>query len=81
MAGVPSSRILATHPQVNARRAFLAALILATKFNQDKAYANKMRPEVAELQGEEGGICGREAFLGWQGYWRSIICRRSPFTN
>lgn len=40
-----SNQVLATHPLLDARRTFLTALVLATKFIQDKAYSNKVSPE------------------------------------
>ncbi|KAG8861692.1 hypothetical protein FRB96_002649 [Tulasnella sp. 330] len=64
----PSSQVLSTHPLLDARRTFLAALVLATKFIQDKAYSNKAWAKLSGLAGREVGRCERAlgGALGWR---------------
>ncbi|KAG9027541.1 hypothetical protein FRB95_007642, partial [Tulasnella sp. JGI-2019a] len=64
----PSSQVLSTHPLLDARRTFLAALVLATKFIQDKAYSNKAWAKLSGLGGREVGRCERAlgGALGWR---------------
>ncbi|KAG8901348.1 hypothetical protein FRB99_005384 [Tulasnella sp. 403] len=65
---LPPSHVLATHPLLDARRTFLAALVLATKFMQDKAYSNKAWAKLSGLAGKEVGRCERA--LGGALQWR-----------
>ena len=64
----PTSQVLATHPLLDARRTFLASLVLATKFMQDKAYSNKAWAKLSGLAGKEVGRCERA--LGGALQWR-----------
>ncbi|KAG8972608.1 hypothetical protein FRC05_009718 [Tulasnella sp. 425] len=85
----PANQVLATHPLLDARRTFLASLVLATKFIQDKAYSNKAWAKLSGLAGKEVGRCERA--LGGALQWRlwvgkdcgasSSIRGRSPFGN
>lgn len=63
-----SNQVLATHPLLDARRTFLASLILATKFIQDKAYSNKAWAKLSGPAGSEVGRCERAlgGALGWR---------------
>ncbi|KAG8959123.1 hypothetical protein FRC00_001921 [Tulasnella sp. 408] len=88
-AAAPPNQILATHPLLDARRTFLASLVLATKFIQDKAYSNKAWAKLSGLAGKEVGRCERA--LGGALQWRlwvgkecggnSSIRGRSPIGN
>ncbi|KIO33409.1 hypothetical protein M407DRAFT_3963 [Tulasnella calospora MUT 4182] len=83
------TQVLATHPLLDARRTFLASLVLATKFIQDKAYSNKAWAKLSGLAGKEVGRCERA--LGGALQWRlwvgkecgatSSIRGRSPLGN
>ncbi|KAG9017542.1 hypothetical protein FRB90_000888 [Tulasnella sp. 427] len=86
-SSAPTTQILATHPLLDARRTFLASLVLATKFIQDKAYSNKAWAKLSGLAGKEVGRCERA--LGGALQWRLWVGKecgassraRSPFAN
>ncbi|KAG8929448.1 hypothetical protein FRC02_005571 [Tulasnella sp. 418] len=61
-------QLLGTHPLLDARRTFLSALVLATKFLQDRAYSNKAWAKLSGLPGKEVGRCERAlgGALGWR---------------
>ncbi|KAI0032234.1 hypothetical protein K488DRAFT_12871, partial [Vararia minispora EC-137] len=50
------------------RRVFIAALVLATKFAQDKCYSNRAWAKLAGLPPREIGRCERALgdALGWR---------------
>lgn len=45
----PSDQVLATHSVLNASKTFLASLVLATKFVQDKVYSKQDTCEAERL--------------------------------
>ncbi|TEB17658.1 hypothetical protein FA13DRAFT_702152 [Coprinellus micaceus] len=54
-------------PLLCPRRAFLAALILASKFTQDKCYSNRAWAKLSGLPPREIGRCERALDRPWSG--------------
>ncbi|KAG8928746.1 hypothetical protein FRC01_005422, partial [Tulasnella sp. 417] len=75
----PATQVLATHPLLDARRTFLASLVLATKFIQDKAYSNKAWAKLSGLAGKEVGRCERA--LGGALQWRLWVGKECGSNN
>lgn len=63
-------------PLYDPRRTFLAALVLATKFHQDRAYSNKAWAKLSGLPAREVTRC--EKALGNALDWRLWVGRISP---
>lgn len=70
-------------PLLCPRRSFLAALILASKFTQDKCYSNRAWAKLAGLPAREIGRCERalgEA-LEWRLWVGKLPCPRGPVSR
>lgn len=67
-----------TVPLHDPRRTFLASLVLATKFHQDRAYSNKAWAKLSGLPGREVTRCERA--LGNALDWRLWVGRIPPTT-
>jgi len=65
-------------PLHDPRRTFLASLVLATKFHQDRAYSNKAWAKLSGLPGREVTRCERA--LGNALEWRLWVGRMPPTT-
>ncbi|KAF9469900.1 hypothetical protein BDZ94DRAFT_39116 [Collybia nuda] len=68
ISGTPSPLPLLPSPLLCPRRAFLASLILASKFTQDKCYSNRAWAKLSGLPPREIGRCERA--LGEALEWR-----------
>jgi len=66
-------------PLLCPRRAFLASLILASKFSQDKCYSNRAWAKLSGLPPREVGRCERA--LGQALDWRLWVGKSSPMSS